>query len=172
MISLLLTNMAGVLASRLAAITWVCMFSSVSGQALYKLELNEKVGEGIFVGSFQTDGYARDDTSLRYNDSINAPLLSYTYCHRIQMFYTRPRMYISTYAFNNEESNELYSEYHLGRAAFRSPTSVLRDVDVFVQNLQERDKVLRLAQRDAAVQLLEAHLHHLRPLQGLLQTLR
>ena len=29
-------------------------------------------------------------------------------------------MYISTYAYNDEESNELYSEYHLGRAAFRS----------------------------------------------------
>ena len=27
--------------------------------------------------------------------------------------------YISTYAYNDEESNELYSEYHLGRSAFR-----------------------------------------------------
>ena len=120
MIYLLLSNMARVAASRLLAMSWVCMFSSVSGQALYSLELNDKVGEGIFVASFQTDGYARDDTSLRYNDSINIPLMSYTYCHRVQMFYTRPRMYVSTYAFNNEETNELYSEYHLGRAAFRS----------------------------------------------------
>ena len=67
----------------------------------------------------QGDGYARDNTLIKYLDNITAPLLSYTYCHRLQMFYTRPRMYISTYAFNNEESNELYSEYHLGRAAFR-----------------------------------------------------
>ena len=120
MLLLLLSPLAKVLASRMLAVTWVCMFTTVSGQALYKLELNDKVGEGIFVGSFQADGYARDDTSLRYNDSINIPLLSYTYCHRVQMFYTRPRMYVSTYAFNNEESNELYSEYHLGRAAFRT----------------------------------------------------
>ena len=120
MLFLLLTNLAEVLASRMLAVTWVSMFTAVSGQALYKLELNDKVGDGIFVGSFQADGYARDDTSLRYNDSINIPLLSYTYCHRVQMFYTRPRMYVSTYAFNNEESNELYSEYHLGRAAFRT----------------------------------------------------
>lgn len=35
------------------------------------------------------------------------------------MFYTRPRMYLTTYAYSNEDTNELYSEYHLGRSAFR-----------------------------------------------------
>ena len=69
---------------------------------------------------FQADGYARDNTLLKYKGSIDNPLLSYTYCHRFQMAYTRPRMYISTYAFDDDESNELYSEYHLGRAAFRT----------------------------------------------------
>ena len=28
-------------------------------------------------------------------------------------------MYLGTYAFDDEETNELYSEYHLGRGAFR-----------------------------------------------------
>ena len=28
-------------------------------------------------------------------------------------------MYITTYAYDNTETNELYSEYHLGRSAFR-----------------------------------------------------
>ena len=37
----------------------------------------------------QGDGYARDNTLIRYLDNITAPLLSYTYCHRLQMFYTR-----------------------------------------------------------------------------------
>ena len=45
--------------------------------------------------------------------------MAYTYCVRFQLFYTRPRMYLSTYAFDDEETNELYAEYHLGRSAFR-----------------------------------------------------
>ena len=28
-------------------------------------------------------------------------------------------MYLFTYAYNDEDTNELYSEYHLGRQAFR-----------------------------------------------------
>ena len=28
-------------------------------------------------------------------------------------------MYLGTYAFDDEDTNELYSEYHLGRSAFR-----------------------------------------------------
>ena len=137
------TNLGLIAASKAASLAWLGLVSllsvQVSGQALYKLDLNEKAGEGIYVVTFQVcklcpvsvkvdskvvknvqgDGYARDNTLIKYLDNITAPLLSYTYCHRLQMFYTRPRMYISTYAFNNEESNELYSEYHLGRAAFR-----------------------------------------------------
>ena len=31
------------------------------------------------------------------------------------MFYTRPRMYLFTYAFSDEDTNELYAEYHLSR---------------------------------------------------------
>lgn len=56
---------------------------------------------------------------MRYKNTIEAPLMAYTYCVRFQLFYTRPRMYLSTYAFDDEETNELYAEYHLGRSAFR-----------------------------------------------------
>ena len=31
------------------------------------------------------------------------------------MFYTRPRMYLFTYAYSDEDTNELYAEYHLSR---------------------------------------------------------
>ena len=36
---------------------------------------------------------------------------------RFQMFYTRPRMYLFTYAYSDEDTNELYAEYHLSRQA-------------------------------------------------------
>ena len=39
---------------------------------------------------------------------------------RYQLYYTRPRMYLFTYAYDDEDTNELYSEYHLGRQAFRA----------------------------------------------------
>ena len=39
--------------------------------------------------------------------------------YRVQLYYTRPRMYITTYAYSNEETDELFSEFHLGRNAFR-----------------------------------------------------
>ena len=35
------------------------------------------------------------------------------------LYYTRPRMYLFTYAYDDDDTNELYSEYHLGRSAFR-----------------------------------------------------
>ncbi|XP_023331567.1 uncharacterized protein LOC111703755 [Eurytemora carolleeae] len=47
-------------------------------------------------------------------------LLSFTYCHRFKLYYNRPRMFIMTYAYNDQDTNELYSEYHLGRSAFRA----------------------------------------------------
>jgi len=109
--------------SKCFAIAWLSIFTSLVtqtyGQAQYTLEQNENAGSGVYVGIFQGDGYARTDTSLKYNSTILTPLLSYTFCHRFQLYYTRPRMYLSTYAFDDEETNELYSEYHLGRSAFR-----------------------------------------------------
>ncbi len=33
--------------------------------------------------------------------------------------YKATRMYLFSYAASNEEANELYAEYHLGRLAFR-----------------------------------------------------
>lgn len=38
---------------------------------------------------------------------------------RYMLYYTRPRMYLFTYAYDDDDTNELYSEYHLGRSAFR-----------------------------------------------------
>ena len=35
------------------------------------------------------------------------------------MFYYRPRMYLFTYAFDSDDTRELYGEYHLGRQALR-----------------------------------------------------
>ena len=123
MMDLMVTNLGVMVVSKAASVSWVTLFSCLvvgtQGQALYKLELNDKAGEGIYVASLQGDGYARDNTLLKYKGNVTNPLLSYTYCHRFQMAYTRPRMYISTYAYDDDESNELYSEYHLGRAAFR-----------------------------------------------------
>ena len=40
----------------------------------------------------KADGYARDNTLLKYKEEIKNPLFSYTYCHRFQMYYTRPRL--------------------------------------------------------------------------------
>ena len=40
-----------------ASLSWVTIFSSfiagIEGQGLYKLDLNEKAGEGIYVAAFQ-----------------------------------------------------------------------------------------------------------------------
>ena len=33
--------------------------------------------------------------------------------------YERPRMYVFTYAVSDEDANELFAEFHLGRKAFR-----------------------------------------------------
>ena len=35
--------------------------------------------------------------------------MSFTVCHRFQIFYERPRMYIFTYAYDDKDANELYS---------------------------------------------------------------
>jgi len=68
---------------------------------------------------FQGDGYSRSTSWAYYNGTIKTDLFSYTVCHRFQIYYDRPRMYIFTYAYDDKDANELYSEYHLGRKAFR-----------------------------------------------------
>ena len=108
------TNVFSIVVCKVVTLSWVGLFSSfiagIESQGLYKLELNEKAGEGIYVAAFQVliesfipfcllktnslkaDGYARDNTLLKYKEDIKNPLFSYTYCHRFQMFYTRPRL--------------------------------------------------------------------------------
>jgi len=110
--------------SRYLSILWLAFFigilDRVEGQlGLYKLDVNPDAASGVYVVITQGDGYARDDTLAMYNGTIEQPLMSYTFCHRFQLYYTRPRMYLTTYAYSNEDTNELYSEYHLGRSAFR-----------------------------------------------------
>jgi len=102
----------------------VAYLAGVQGQALYKLDVNEDTADGIFITEYQRKGYAKITSHSEYNGTIEQSkyeqgILSYTFCHRFQMYYTRPRMYITTYAYTNEDTNELYSEYHLGRSAFR-----------------------------------------------------
>ncbi|XP_023336040.1 uncharacterized protein LOC111707216 [Eurytemora carolleeae] len=74
----------------------------------------------IPVYKFQTKGYSSDKSYARFNGTIPEPLYSFTVCHRIQIHYERPRMYVFTYASSDENSNDLYSEYHLGRRGFRA----------------------------------------------------
>lgn len=110
----------------------------------YTLDLNEKSSEGIFVTLYQMEGYAKTSSWLEFNGTIDEEkwpqgLFSFTFCHRypriyqtysiqklftkyyyrFEMNYLRPRNYLFTYAVNDEDTNELYSEYHLGRKAFR-----------------------------------------------------
>lgn len=73
----------------------------------------------IPIMEFQGDGYASAETWATYNGSVTTDQISFTVCHRIQLWYQRPRMYLFTYAFSDEEANELFSEFHLGRLAFR-----------------------------------------------------
>ena len=52
-----ISNIGFILASKLMSVTYVGLFSSlvsmVESQALYKLDLNDKAGEGIYVASLQ-----------------------------------------------------------------------------------------------------------------------
>jgi len=73
----------------------------------------------IPVFLFQEDGYSKATSWAKYNGSMDNDLYSFSVCHRQKLFYNRPRMYIFTYAYNDKDANELYSEYHLGRKAFR-----------------------------------------------------
>jgi len=68
---------------------------------------------------FQEKGYATEDSTAQYNGTLVTPLASFTMCFRIQIMYERPRMYVFTYAVSDENANELFAEFHLGRRAFR-----------------------------------------------------
>lgn len=68
---------------------------------------------------FQDDGYTSVDSWASYNGTIKEDLVSFTMCARINIWYERPRMYIFTYAYDEEHTNELFAEYHLGRHALR-----------------------------------------------------
>lgn len=67
----------------------------------------------------QAKGYTSENSWASYNGTIDEDLYSFTACHRFQLWFERPRMYLFTYAYDDEDTNELYSEYHLGRGAFR-----------------------------------------------------
>jgi len=103
------------------------LFQEASGQQVqYELEANEDSAGGIFVIDFQKEGYTSTESWAEFNGTVDAEkykdtggLFTYTLCHRFQLYYTRPRMYLFTYAFDDQDTNELYSEYHLGRSAFR-----------------------------------------------------
>ena len=52
-----LANLGWVAASKAAAVVWLSLLSSlvtsVRGQGLYTLDMNDKAGEGIYVATFQ-----------------------------------------------------------------------------------------------------------------------
>ena len=64
-------------------------------------------------------------------------------------------MYLFTYAFSDEDTNELYAEYHLSRQVREMRTVLIMEIwntEYILQgpsNLQEGNKVLRLAPGDA-----------------------
>ena len=51
------SNVFCIVACKVVTLSWVTIFSSliagIEGQGLYKLDLNEKAGEGIYVAAFQ-----------------------------------------------------------------------------------------------------------------------
>ena len=117
--------MAALLTARLAPhsalLTLLALLAPASAQFggnLPVVDTNPNTN-AIPVFIFQGDGYSRDTSWAFYNGTIPNPLISYTVCHRYKIYYDRPRMYIFTYAFDDKDANELYSEYHLGRRAFR-----------------------------------------------------
>jgi len=99
-----------------SSIVSVCL-AQFGGPALSPT-VNDDSGS-IPVIYFQKDGYATEDSWASFNGTVKEDLTSFTACHRFQLWYERPRMYLFTYAYDDEDTNELYSEYHLGRKAFR-----------------------------------------------------
>ena len=55
----------------------------------------------------------------------NLSLRKVKFYFRFEMFYYRPRMYLFTYAYDSDDTRELYGEYHLGRQALRFVLLVL-----------------------------------------------
>lgn len=100
-------------------IIW-CFLQKISNTqfALQQPEINPNTNE-IPVLEFQGDGYASAETWALYNGTVKEDLISFTICHRFQLWYQRPRMYIFGYAQSDAEANELSAEYHLGRESFR-----------------------------------------------------
>ena len=47
--------------------------------------------------------------NVKDKDLLQAPLYSYTVCHRFNIKYDRPRMYIFTYAYDDKDANEIFS---------------------------------------------------------------
>jgi len=99
---------------------WWASNSFVKAQlgVIPEVKTNPNTNE-IPVFEFQGDGYSKADSWAYYNGSVDNDLISFTFCHRFQVYFDRPRMYLFTYAYDNKDANELYSEYHLGRKAFR-----------------------------------------------------
>ena len=79
--------------------------------------------------------------------------------HGAQVYYTRPRMYLCTYAYDDDDTNELYSEYHLGRQVLHIELcfNIVLRCRPGVPGVQEGDEVLRLAPGDAGVHEVDFH---------------
>merc|ERR550532_299711 len=85
---------------------------------MIQLDINPD-SQNIPVLAVQNEGYASAKSLGEYNGTITSPLASFTVCFRAQISFTRPRMYVFTYAVDDDNTNELYAEFHLGRGAFR-----------------------------------------------------
>ena len=69
------------------------------------VQWNHLSASGVIHFLFETPGVT-DWESVKWNAAF-------------QIHYERPRNYLFTYAVDDDNSNELYAEYHLGRSAFR-----------------------------------------------------
>ena len=59
---------------------------------------------------------------IKLRTCIRNPYCLFDILLTIQLHFERPRMYIFSYAVSDADTNELFSEYHLGRRAFRYKT--------------------------------------------------
>ncbi|XP_023337222.1 uncharacterized protein LOC111708162 isoform X2 [Eurytemora carolleeae] len=89
---------------------WVFCIKKTQAQGLFNVKINPNTNN-IPVFRFQVDGYTSDTSWAFFNGTIPADLISFTFCHRFQILFTRPRMYLFTYAFGNKDANELYSAF-------------------------------------------------------------
>ena len=63
-------------------IMYCCMYRRVDRAGQINLLCSTELYEYYVLVYVQEDGYARTDTSARYNGTILHPILSYTFCHR------------------------------------------------------------------------------------------